>query len=111
MKVELDIHPELITAIAQAVTEELKPLIANRKIEAHDDLLTPGELAKYLQIRKQWVYERVSLGEIPYTKVGKYLRFRKTAIDKWIESQSVPAVNHLSRSLKVIKRNTTGETH
>jgi excisionase family DNA binding protein len=103
MKVELGIPPELVTAIAQAVTEELKPLIASRKVEAQDDILTPEQLAEYLQVSKQWVYERVSLGEIPHTKVGKYLRFRKTAIEKWIESQSIPATNPLSRSLKVIK--------
>jgi len=110
MKVELCIPPDLIKTIAQAVTEELNLLLPSRNVDAQDDILTPEQLAEYLQVRKQWVYERVSLGEIPHAKVGKYLRFRKTAIQKWIESKSVPAVNPLSRSLKVIKRETTGET-
>ena len=107
----MDIPPELVTAIAKAVAEELKHHLTSRKNKTQDDIFTSDQLAGYLQVRKQWVYERVSLGEIPHTKVGKYLRFRKSAIDKWIESQSVPAVNPLSRSLKVIKRGTTGKTH
>jgi len=103
VKVEIPIPPEVIGAIAKEVADNLKPLLASRKVENQDAILTPEQLAEYLRVSKQWVYQRVSLEKIPHTKVGKYLRFRKSAIDKWIESQSVPTSNPLSRSLKAIK--------
>lgn len=103
MKLEIHIPPEVITAIAKKVADTMKPNIATRKAENQDAILTPKQLANHLQTSRQWVYERVSLGEIPHIKVGKYLRFKKSDIDNWIKFQSIPASNPLSRSLKAIK--------
>jgi excisionase family DNA binding protein len=102
VKAELNIPPELVSAIAEEVVASLKPLLTARKA-VEDAILTPDQLAGYLHVTKQWVYERVHLGEIPHTKVGKYLRFRKSAIEKWIETQSAPAVSPLSRKLKLAR--------
>jgi excisionase family DNA binding protein len=103
MKIELEIPDALAQTIADRVVASLKPVLAGMKPGVQDAILTPNQLADYLQISKQWVYERVSLGEIPHTRVGKYLRFRKSDIDKWMGSRSVPASNPLSRSLKAIE--------
>ena len=103
MKIEIPIPPEVIGAIVKEITDNLKPLLATRKTENQDAILTPQQLAEYLRVSRQWVYERVSLGEIPHIKVGKYLRFRKSHIDNWIESQFIPASNPLSRPLKELK--------
>ena len=102
MKVELNIPPELVSTIVDDVVARLKPLLV-RKLDAPDDILTTDQLAEYLGIGKQRVYEAVSLKTIPYFKVGKNLRFKKSAIDKWIEAQSVPASFPCSRRLKVAK--------
>ena len=80
----------------------MRPLLVPKKGEDEDAIFTPEQLAGYLQVTKQWVYERVALGEIPYAKVGKYLRFRKSAIDRWVESQSCPTSSTLSRRLQMI---------
>jgi excisionase family DNA binding protein len=93
MKLETHIPQEFIEAIAQEVFAKLKPLVA-AKTRGEDDLpFNPEQLAAYLGVNKQWVYERVSLGEIPHTKMGRYLRFRKSAIEKWLDSKSVTATS------------------
>ena len=102
MKVETDFPDPVIEAIVQKVVESLRPLLM-RKLEAPDDILTVDQLAEYLGIAKQRVYEAVSKNTIPYFKVGKSLRFRKSAIDKWIESKSVPVVSPRFRSLGIVK--------
>ena len=73
------------------------------KIAADDTIFTVESLAKYLSVSEQWIYERVQFKEMPYIKVGKFLRFRRSAIEKWLEEQSTPASTPLSRPLKVAK--------
>lgn len=49
------------------------------------DILTIEELARYLKISKSTLYKLVREGKIPSQKVGRHWRFRKTAIDRWLE--------------------------
>lgn len=70
---------------------ELKPALANRKYDG-DELFDVHGLSKYLSVETSWIYKQVSLKTIPYFKVGKYTRFRKRDIDRWIESQMVKPV-------------------
>lgn len=99
MKTHLE--PEDIQAIAEAVTEMIKPLLSNNARERTEDaIFTPESLAEYLQVDTSWVYKQVSLKTIPYFKSGKYTRFKKSAIDKWIDNKSVRPIPHL----KVVNR-------
>ena len=50
-----------------------------------DDVLTIDELSIYLKIPKSTLYKLVREGKIPCQKVGRHWRFRKEAIDKWLE--------------------------
>ncbi len=87
------LESEDIQAIAAAVMEMLSPILsANGKQAQKDTILTPETLAEYLQVDTSWVYKQVSLKTIPYFKSGKYTRFRKTAVDKWIETQTVKPI-------------------
>lgn len=101
----IDLDQSDLQAIAQEVAKVLKPLIkSNGKTKDKDDaLLTVGGLAEYLGVSKRWVQERIYSREIPYSKIGKFYRFRKSKIDRWVDSQEIPAVNHLSVPLKLIK--------
>ena len=49
------------------------------------DVLTIKELAVYLKIPKSTLYKLVREGKIPSQKVGRHWRFRKVAIDRWLE--------------------------
>ena len=88
MKTELE--QKDIQAIAHKVVEMIKPLLDCNGKDKSDDVIfdVPG-LAKYLQVDESWAYKQVSLKTIPYFKAGKYTRFRKTAIDRWIDKESV----------------------
>lgn len=49
------------------------------------DVLTIEELSTYLKISKSTLYKLVREGRIPCQKIGRHWRFRKGAIDHWLE--------------------------
>lgn len=48
-------------------------------------VLTIEELADYLKISKSTLYKLAQEGRIPAQKVGKHWRFRRAAIDRWLD--------------------------
>jgi excisionase family DNA binding protein len=50
-------------------------------------VLTIEELAAYLKISKSTLYKLVRERKIPSQKVGRHWRFRKGAIDHWLEDR------------------------
>ncbi len=48
------------------------------------ELMTTTEIAKYLRISRASVYRLVRQKQIPVSKVGRQLRFRKDTIDVWL---------------------------
>jgi excisionase family DNA binding protein len=75
-----------VEKIANKVIELLKPLLKSSPHEENQEIiLDVNGLASYLKVNKSWVYERTHLNEIPYYKIGKFPRFRKKDIDKWLE--------------------------
>ncbi len=83
MKIEIDDNV-LIEAIVDRVVEKLKPLITNSHDTSSDELMDVKALADYLKVKKQWVYEKTHMNTIPYYKVGKYPRYKKSKIDAWL---------------------------
>ena len=49
------------------------------------EVLTIEELSDYLKIAKSTLYKLCQEGRIPAQKVGRHWRFRKDAIDRWLE--------------------------
>ena len=97
---EIEIEQQDIEAIAQRVLETLKPLIArlerSQGNSGNDGILDVKELAEYLKVKSSWIYKQVSHKTIPYFKSGKYPRFRKRDIDKWIESRTTRPITTLN---------------
>lgn len=52
------------------------------------DVLTIEDLSDYLKISKSTLYKLVREGGIPCQKIGRHWRFRKEAIDRWLENPS-----------------------
>ena len=48
-----------------------------------DDIMTIEEVAKYLKLKPQTIYNWAQNGKIPAVKLGKEWRFKKSVIDKW----------------------------
>ena len=59
----------------------------NRGTDAQ--LLTLQELAVYLHLDEQTVGKLVTAGKVPALQVERQWRFKRTAIDAWIEEQLV----------------------
>jgi excisionase family DNA binding protein len=50
-------------------------------------LLLPEDVAGILGVSAKWVYAATQRGELPGIKVGRYVRFRRSAIEKWIDDR------------------------
>jgi excisionase family DNA binding protein len=49
------------------------------------DLFTPRQLAEYLQLSPRTVYRLLERNELPGVRVGGQWRFRKSAVDYWLD--------------------------
>jgi excisionase family DNA binding protein len=56
-----------------------------------DQLLTADQLAERLGVRRSWVYEQSRLGRIPTISLGRYRRYRWSAIVQWLAELETPA--------------------
>ena len=57
-------------------------MVAKKKIPS---LLSVEELADYLGLKKQTIYNWLHQGKISGIKIGKVWRFEKKEIDKWLK--------------------------
>lgn len=74
----------------------LKPLLKN----PHDEIFTVKALAQYLNIPVSSIYNKTHLNEIPYSKVGHGLGFKKKDIDAWLQDSHVPSKDGRGLRLK-----------
>ena len=101
MKTELE--KQDIEAIALRIADILKHMFSkNERFVAEDKIFNKKELANYLGVKESWVDKKVSFKEIPYFKAGKYPKFKKSQIDKWIDSQTVKPIPPL-RGIKNVR--------
>jgi excisionase family DNA binding protein len=55
------------------------------KDQANGILLTADEVAQILRVPKSWVYSHLS--ELPVIRLGRYVRFRRSEIDGFLEKR------------------------
>jgi excisionase family DNA binding protein len=102
MKIEIKTN-ELEERIVERLLERLKYIVKDSGKTGDDKLFTVESLAAHLSVSRQWIYERVRLNEIPYIKMKKFPRFRKTEIDKWLDKMKTPVIQPLSNKLKMVR--------
>jgi excisionase family DNA binding protein len=49
------------------------------------ELMTAGEVATLLRVTKAWVYTQTRARKIPHVSLGRYVRYRRSAVLEWIE--------------------------
>ena len=68
-------------------------LVAHGKLAAPNTplppLMTSREVAEYLRLTLKQLAHKVRTRQIPFLRMGRTLRFRRTEIDAWIESVPV----------------------
>lgn len=60
----------------------------HRKLPVDDPLLTAAEVADMLNTTENWVKDR---GHLPSVKLGKLVRYRRSAVLAYIEQNTRPA--------------------
>ncbi len=54
-------------------------------------LLTAKDVADMLGVPCSWVYQQSRAGRIPTVPLGRYRRYRREAIEAWVEQLEAPA--------------------
>ena len=49
-----------------------------------DKLLTAEEVAELLKVNTEWVWAQARAGRIPHVRLGRYRRFRESALNEWL---------------------------
>lgn len=57
---------------------------ANAEQRAVDRLLTAEEIAERLGVKTQSVWAQARAGRIPHVRLGRYQRFRESAVEAWL---------------------------
>jgi excisionase family DNA binding protein len=58
-------------------------------VSGAESLLTVRDVAEFLRVPASWVYERTrrrGTDRLPHVKVGKYLRFRLSDLEAYVET-------------------------
>lgn len=65
---------------------------------ATDALLTAEEVAALLQVTCSWVYAQTRSRRIPHLRLGRYVRYRRSALEAWMDEMERSSTRqHLSR--------------
>jgi predicted DNA-binding transcriptional regulator AlpA len=91
-----DLEP-LKEIIKEVIREEFKAIV--KFSEQDDQILDKKGLSEYLKVDVSWIDK--NLYTLPHFKAGKYVRFKQSNIDKWIQGiEKIP-----SPYLKLMKKN------
>lgn len=104
MQTNVRLESEEVEAIARQVADHLEPIITNglKSKRTGEPLLDVQELAIDLGVKPDWIYKKTADRSIPFIKVGRFIKFKKSEIDAWLAEQSVrplssnPATRHLA---------------
>ena len=77
----------LVSFVSRGVPEmarDPRPGLTTATPETHSALLTADKVAELLAVPASWVYAEARAGRIPHVTLGRYRRFRREAIERWI---------------------------
>jgi excisionase family DNA binding protein len=52
--------------------------------DGHDQLLTADDVADLMQVTRAWVYAETRRNALPHLRLGRYVRYRRAAIEGWM---------------------------
>jgi excisionase family DNA binding protein len=61
-----------------------------------DKLLTADQLAERLGMKTEWVWAQARAGRIPHVRLGRYRRFRESAVEEWLRELETGATGRAS---------------
>ena len=79
-----DIRTPLLSIAEGAIFDGTSRMLNKTNDITTDDAMTPDDLAKYLEIETNLVYEWADSGRLPGTKNGSAWKFERAKIDEWV---------------------------
>ena len=73
------------------MTEQTEPL--------RGDVMDVDGVAEYLGLAPSTIYDKVRDMDMPHTRIGNLIRFRKTDIDRWLGENTVQPHPSLQKAL------------
>ncbi len=58
--------------------------MGDEEIQMTERLLTVAQVAELLQVKRSWVYAETRANRIPHVRLGRYVRYRLDAIERWV---------------------------
>ena len=104
MKTELEIQD--IELIAKRVSELLKPILSTNG-EPSDRWFNVRQLSEYIGMSAQWIYNNKS--KLPHVNINSKPLFRKSDVDRWLESYRVKTGNEIIEFLASNGKNYNNE--
>jgi len=85
-----DISSPLLSVAEGAVFEGNCKMLATGEVAGRrSNLMSPGEVAKYLEIEPSLVSEWANLGKLPAVKDGETFKFDRVRIDEWVAAGKI----------------------
>ncbi len=98
----LDELPEAMRLLAEAISQQ-SAREAKKKAPAEDTglpgLLTAGEVASILHIRRDHVYRLAHGGKLNCIHIGRKVRFKVLELKNWIKSLEIEEKDDIGRGL------------
>jgi excisionase family DNA binding protein len=61
-------------------------VLISKETERTEYLMSPEELAKFLDLGRTYTYRLLAEGEIPCARIGRLLKVRRTDAEKFVEA-------------------------
>lgn len=58
-----------------------------------EKFMTVKQVSEAYNLPISWVYQKAERGQIPGYKLGKYVKFRASELDAWLETMRRPIVS------------------
>lgn len=68
--------------LAKLIKPEIRKMVIDMTVSETEGFISATEAAEYIGMSKQTLYNKIS--EIPHVKFGKFLRFQKSELKKYI---------------------------
>lgn len=78
---------ENIIGIKRMLEELLNKPATGSPIEDDKEIMSVKQVAQYLGLDANIIYAKCAKGDIPYFRIGKGYRFKRTEIVKWLQEQ------------------------
>ena len=78
---------EEIASIKKALEGLLNKPQVSQAIGNEPEIMTVKQLSQFTGIEENMIYANCAKGDIPYFKLGKQYRFRKSEIQNWLKEQ------------------------